>query len=127
MDNEMEKGTETAGMPEPAEARTPEMQTAMPEEKHSGNDPIGPAIGTIIIVIILIIGGLYLWGAKLSKESALEEKSAEEILNTPDTQLESLEIKQSSDEIRAIEEDLNATDLNNLDAELKNIEAELNI
>ena len=125
MDNEMEQKNMTAGAP----AEEPvEIAPADTEEKPSDNGPIGPAIGTIIIVIILIIGGLYLWGAKLSKESAvLEEKAPEEILAAPDETFDSLETQGTSDEVSAIEGDLQTTDLDNLDAELQDIEAELGI
>jgi len=35
------------------------------QEKKSA---VGPTIGTVIIVILLIAGGLYFWGAQLNKQ-----------------------------------------------------------
>jgi uncharacterized protein HemX len=39
-------------------------------EKPTG---VGPIIGVVIIVIVLIIGGLYFWGAQLVEKEAPEE------------------------------------------------------
>ncbi len=35
--------------------------------------PVGPMIGTTIIVILLIVGGLYFWGARLNKERSQDQ------------------------------------------------------
>ena len=46
---------------------TPPLNPNQPQtpQKKTG---VGPMIGTIIIVILLIFGGLYFWGAQLNKE-----------------------------------------------------------
>ena len=68
---------------------------------------IGPVVGIIIVVLIIILGGLYIWGRELSEDGADN--------GTPST----------SDEVSAIEEDLSASDFEDLDAEAAAIEAEL--
>lgn len=90
--------------------------------------PVGPAIATIIIVLILIIGAFYFWGSKLEKTSPVDENAtAENILAKPDASLDALKTQGASDEIGTIEQDANATNLQNLNAETKNIDAELAI
>jgi len=106
----------------------PPMETTI--EPHNEHKPVGPAIGTIIIVIILIIGGFYLWGSKIDKQVGGlidSSKSAEDIVAEPDTATENLNQQSNSDEIDAIANDLNNTDLTNLDQELQNIDSELGI
>lgn len=99
--------------------------TPAPEEKSSW----GSAIGIILIVAVIIIGGLYFWGQKIDERMSEYEAgdvTVEDILNAPDSQLEALSEEQStSTDITDIEEDLNTTDLDELDAELDAIEAEL--
>ena len=35
-------------------------------EKHSG---IGPVVGIVIILLLVIFGGLYFWGASMNKKT----------------------------------------------------------
>ena len=95
---------------------------------------MGIILGVLIVVLVLILGGLYLWGTTLQQAAPaptpVERPTAEEN-NEPESEnaeadVETLETVSSSDEIAAIEADLDATDLDALDAELQAIEAELN-
>ena len=88
----------------------------------SENRPAGPVIGAVIIILILVVGALYFWGAKLNKEA---NQTPEDILSAEDQTLNQLQTQSTSTEIGDIETDLNATDLNNLDADLQNIDKEL--
>ncbi|HEY4496053.1 MAG TPA: hypothetical protein VJC04_01710 [Candidatus Paceibacterota bacterium] len=90
--------------------------------QNSENKPAGPVIGAVIIILILIVGALYFWGAKLNKEA---NQTPDDILNTEDQTLNQLQTQSTSTEISDIETDLNATDLDNLDADLVNIDKEL--
>jgi len=38
-----------------------------PQEKPK-QSPVGPIVGAIIIIALLVFGGLYFWGAHLNKE-----------------------------------------------------------
>ena len=67
-----------------------------PEEKKSN----GAFIGSIIIIIILIIGGIYVWQSKVQK--ALEQKRIEAQTVTP----------MDANELNALEQDINSTDTN---------------
>ncbi|OHA27108.1 MAG: hypothetical protein A3D52_02245 [Candidatus Taylorbacteria bacterium RIFCSPHIGHO2_02_FULL_44_36] len=88
----------------------------------SENRPAGPVIGAVIIILILVVGALYFWGAKLNKEA---NQTPEDILNTEDQTLNQLQTQGTTTDIDDINADLNATDLNNLDADLQNIDKEL--
>lgn len=100
----------------------------MKEESPHQNSTLGPVVGTIIIVAVLVIGGLYYWGAQLNKQVAVDETvTGEQIAAEPDASTEALGEQGTSDEVDAIEDDLNLTDLDDLDAELGNIDAELGL
>jgi hypothetical protein len=74
---------------------------------HEGS--VGPMIGIIIILAVIVLGGLYFWGQRTS-EGVLEDNTAAE--------LEEIQSQSDSDEISSIEADLQSTDIENLDAEL---------
>lgn len=99
----------------------------MPQEQNTPQgSTLGPVVGTIIIVAVLVIGGLYYWGAQLNKQAIVDETlTGEEIAAEVDTSTEALGVQGTSDEVTAIEDDLDLTDLSDLDAELGNIDAEL--
>lgn len=99
------------------------------EQASAPQKPMGPILGIVIIVILLILGGFYFWGTQLSDDSQVQDKTemtAEEIANQEDIVLENLRNQRNSDEISDIEADLNATDLESLDSELDAIDLELN-
>lgn len=82
----------------------PSMQPIQPMKQKS----IGPVIGIVIIVIVLIIGALYFWGARLNRQAPVEAQPLS-----------------SSDIIADISADLSATAINGIDADLDAMEAEL--
>lgn len=117
----------TGAMPTPAPTPAPAPQ--MPEEHKSS---AGPIIGSIIIVLIIVLGGLYLYGDKVGLPTTnqdqiqnTEEITADQISAQVDSTTEALASQGATDSIDEIESDLSATDLNALDAELSNISAEL--
>lgn len=100
-------------------------QTPTPGEEKSGN--LGPLVGVIIIIAVLVIAGFYYWGNSLNKDGgAFENMTPEEIVQQPDETTASLLQQGTSDEVSAIEGDLQATadDLDKLNAELGAIENE---
>ena len=97
-------------------------------ERHHGH--LGPMLGALILLVVIILGGLYLWGQSLVKtDPAFQERV---IINdepeTPraiaDTKI--LETLSPSDDLGAIEADLNSTNLDSIDADMTTIDAELN-
>ncbi len=81
---------------------------------------IGSIIGTIIIIAIIILGGLYFWGKRV-EESKLKQDLVSQNSEQP-TQMQNNtgNINKTSDvdDLNSINADLKASNFNNLDAEL---------
>lgn len=105
-------------------------QPSEPQQEEAPTKSVGPIIGIAIILIVLIFGGLYYWGGKISNQELRNQQesiTAEEILDQQDESLESLQVQSTSDEIVEIEADLDLTNLEGLDKELDNIDVELSL
>lgn len=94
-----------------------QQQPETPEKKGG----FGPIAGITIIIILLVLGGLYFWGAQLNNQAASESAVFDSAQND--------DIASQSDEPESIEGDLD--DFNSaqfeaeLEAELNAIESEL--
>jgi len=97
---------------------------------------LGIILGVLIVLLVLILGGLYLWGATMmdtnmmNDEQPLMERPTAAQNNEPesttaDAQVQALETVSTSNDINAIEADINSTNLDSLDTELNAIDAEL--
>lgn len=86
-----------------------EPQNTMPagDSKKSG---VGALIGSIIIILILVLGALYFWGGKL--------QTSDKELNFDDSSAAINGTTSASDEVSDIEADLNKTETVNLDDDL---------
>lgn len=88
------------------------------------NSTTGPIIGSFIVILLIITGGIYFWGSLItSKKVQIQEKQ------TQSTQTETAEIektaKQSnSDDVPAIEADIESTDIDSVDSNFDDIEKE---
>ena len=117
----------------------PDVEMKMPEDNFIESDSdsntkqLGIILGVLIVLLVLILGGLYLWGSTMSTgvlETAPEvEQPAPAENNEPantsdDAQVQALDTVSTSDEISAIEADIENTNLDELDAELDAIDAE---
>ena len=105
------------------------------DNKTEGSDSIithahaGPIIGVLSLMLILILGGLYMWGGLLAKPAVVAPIEKPIVNNEPETpravaDTQILEIMSPSDEISAIEADLESTRLDSLDADLNTMDAE---
>lgn len=111
----------------------------LPEEAmritHTGSDAHLPVIlGVIIVLLVLLLGGLYLWGSTLNAvpEQPMDqntrptaEQNNEPESDTADAQVQALETVSTSNELNAIDADVESTNLDQLDAELNTIDTEL--
>ncbi len=102
----------------------------MPENlNESHHSHLGPVLGALILALVLILGGLYLWGSKLNQEATPTPETI--INNEPETPRAAadqaiMETVSTSDELSAIEADLGSTNLDVLDTDITTIDAELN-
>lgn len=78
-----------------------------PEKKSHG-----ALIGSIIVIIILIIGGIYIWQNKAKQMKLEKEKQQLEMQSSQQQDLEDL---------NALEQELNTTDLN-VDVDVNSLE-----
>lgn len=103
---------------------TPQMSSAMTGEVTvNDKKPTGAIIGSIAIIVIIILGGLYMWGKQISnQELELTGPTSEEIAAEEDVVLADLSAQGESDDLSDIEADLNDTELSDLDNELDNID-----
>lgn len=93
----------------PPEAEAPQATSEAPAPTQK--EGVGPMVGVAIIVILLIFGGLYVWGTTLNN-AAKTNNAVDETL-APIT-----DIATPSDEPAAIEGDLNGFDATAFDAQL---------
>ncbi len=97
----------------------------MPEKKHS----VGSVVGAIIVIIVLIAGGLYLWGMQLEDQQVASDQLPF-ILGDEEYVDEGLPPASNSDAVADIEADVGSTNLDQfdaaLDSDMKNLDTELN-
>ena len=114
---DQEEKLEEVSSSEPTETRE-----SMDEEEKS----MGGAVGAIIIVAILVIGGIYFINRDTAVAPTGADLTAEEIVAQPDEVVEALGTQGASDEVDDIEADL-LLDLGNLEEGLGDIDAELGL
>lgn len=110
-----------------------EAELKMPENaRHEQKKAVLPVVlGVLIVVLLLILVGLYLWGQAL-KEVQIPEQATRptaEENNEPEStnaeaEVETFGAVSTSDELDAIEADLESTNLETLDADTQTIETE---
>ncbi len=104
----------------------PQMPTSEPE--HSS---MGPVAGAVIVIVLLVAGGLYFYGAKLNREAMMNDAPyipSETMMEDGTMQVEGdamvgLPSQSSSDDASSIESDFNAMDMGAIES---SNEAELN-
>jgi hypothetical protein len=103
-------------------------------EPQPSRKPVGPIAGAVIVIILLVAGGLYFYGAKLNSQitdQAPYIPSDDYLMpegSMPTGELQSdtsagLPPQSSSDDVNSIESDFNAMNMNEMESQN---EAELN-
>jgi uncharacterized protein with FMN-binding domain len=90
-----------------------------------GGNHKGSLIGSIIVVVLLIIGAFYFWSNRTPAPVTPATETTETApapMTDPST--EALNQQSANDDLTSLEADVNATDLSGLDAEMGTIEAE---
>jgi flagellar basal body-associated protein FliL len=106
---------------EPTQQNQMGTPTGTPQEEKS----IGALIGSIIVIAVIVIGGIYFWMTQSTQSPTPTETPSLGQTVTPDQETAALLSQGTSTEIPDIEKDLNATNLDNLDAGMKDIDAQL--
>jgi hypothetical protein len=86
----------------------------MNENKSS----IGGIIGTIIIIAIIILGGLYFWGKRVEEAKLKQDLVSDTTQPTEYNEAAAIRSVSQGDDYASIEADLKATNMNNLDSEV---------
>lgn len=98
---------------------------SMQEHHHTGI-----VLGILVLLLVLIFGGLYLWGGMLTKEvqapveTPLVNHEPETVRANADVEI--IKTTSPSDDISAIEADLNSTNLDMFRSDMNAIDAEIN-
>lgn len=96
----------------------PQVQMPTPVQNKSS---IGSIIGTIVIIAVIILGGLYFWGKRVEeaklRQALVTDTTSEQTSETDEAA--AIKSTSSSDDLSSIEADLNSTNLDNLDAEIQ--------
>lgn len=79
-----------------------------PQNEHS----VGPTIGLIIIMVLIVLGGFYFWGER--SDAMKEMDDGRDVA----AEVSAIEDQSDSDETSSIEADLENTHTETLDAEL---------
>ena len=98
----------------------PSYTSNLPKENKSS---IGSIIGTIIVIAIIILGGLYFWGkrideARMNRELVKDQGTTETVVEDDNMEANAIRSVTPSDDLNSIEADLKATNLNNLGSEV---------
>jgi flagellar biogenesis protein FliO len=84
-------------------------------ESTQQNSSVGPLVGSVIIILVIILGGLYFLSSLISTKKA-EIQTEQELEEQSETILIEETVKQSSsDDVADIETDLEATNVNTVD------------
>jgi len=111
--------TDSGTLPKPFATDT---DVHIDQEPHSS---IGLIIGSIVVILILALGGLYYWGAQLNTQVGLYDPNLQHVGDPTDPLTQQLQTQSSSDSLEAIESDVLDTDLTSLDTDFADIQAEL--
>ncbi len=91
--------------------------------EQENKSSVGSIIGTIVIIAIIILGGLYFWGKRVEESKLRQNLVTDNSNNQQSVEMsEAATIKSisNSDDLNSIEADLNSTKFDNLGAEANN-------
>lgn len=106
----------------------------MPEEQFGGftqddkSSHLGVILGVLIVVLMLILGGLYLWSTSLQEQAPVitpdvqrptAEENNEPESNNAEADAQVLETTSPSDEVDAIEADIQSSNIDTVDSDMQ--------
>lgn len=108
---------------QPQQVPVAEAPVSAPMPAHEERN-LGPAIGVIVIIALIVLGGLYFWGQRIDRKSPapMETGSTQDMpaaqQETPGADLNTLETQGAGDDITSITADIEATNLSELGTEV---------
>lgn len=116
------------------EFKMPDEEREADERKDTKLHTLPIVLGTLIVVLVLILAGLYLWGTSMQQQPSTADDTVrptaqennEPESNNAEADTQSLQTVSNSDELSAIESDIESTNLESLDSEMITLESELN-
>jgi len=103
------------------------IQSASPQPV--GEKSIGPAIGIIVIIAVIVLGGLYFWGQRIDRQkmvapvvqqSTVSSANQDAVMQTSNADVTQA---QGANDVVSIEAELNATNVNSVDPGVSEINA----
>jgi len=85
---------------------------------------VGPLIGSIIIIFVILGGGLYFWGSLIANQKDTIQNQEVSEAQLEKSEIESLTAQSTSDETASIKSDIEATDVDSLDADISALDKE---
>lgn len=79
-------------------------------KKQGQQNEIGPVIGSIIVILVVLVGGIYFWGSKIAKNNQTAEVENQ---------------ANASADTNSLEKTVNMKDLDNQDKEFDNLDQEI--
>lgn len=80
-------------------------------KKSDQQNEIGPVAGSIIVILVVLVGGIYFWGSKIAKNNQSAEVENQAM--------------SAFDDMNSLENNVNLKDLDNQDKELNKLDKEI--
>lgn len=91
------------------------------QNKNTNKEPVGPVLGIIIIIALVVVGGMVVLGGRIN--TSIEQ--TEVTPTSTETVVDSLIIEGTSTDVQTNDLELDDAFLNDLEQELNQIESEL--
>jgi uncharacterized protein HemX len=108
MEDQVQNTQQTA----PAPMSTPTPPTMSPEKASTSG-----VVGTVIIIALIILGGLYFWGKRINTQKEANALINQEMQASQEAAV--IEAVSTNDDTASLEAELNATQTSDLGAELQ--------
>ena len=118
MENNNEVPKTTADLNDPDMNMPDQMQTAQPPRSK-----VAPMLGVLLIMLVLVLGGLYLWGSMLAEDEKMDE--TDQMQTEPMTEETEAAPVGQSDEVDDLETYVDDTEFDAMDKEFADMEAEM--
>jgi flagellar basal body-associated protein FliL len=93
----------------------------MENQNNSPKDSnIGPIIGSIIIIVLIVLGGLYFWSYTKDRQKMINQEQEQSVQKIDSREIADPGIAQINDELNST-----TTDVGNIDSELNKIDTEI--